>query len=200
MTVRLPISYIFIAAVTPLFSGCPISSTPAPADLDTSRVDFSTDVTPDARLQFSYLVVADAWRRVAFEDDPFEPPSDATCDDARGIRENQLSLEPTLEIETTFCGWGTVTQLTTVAVHEGDPINYRVWHFELIGDTDAVVRIRLGDWDLLDETIAQPRDAQLLAQTIASPADFPAGTPVLFHVHNHGANEYSMIELSVGTP
>jgi hypothetical protein len=43
-----------------------------------------------------------------------------------------------------------------------------------------------------------PSGSGLLSPEWLASRELPAGTPVHFHLHNHGANSWSLIELSVG--
>jgi hypothetical protein len=42
-----------------------------------------------------------------------------------------------------------------------------------------------------------PSPAAEIVEQWQAGADYPAGTPVLFHVNNHGNNEYTLIGVEV---
>ena len=137
-----------------------------------------------------------AWTQVDFKKDPFEAPDDATCDAQSGIGSETLDGEDTLAVLTGFCSWATVEQKSKVEVKKGDVLNLRIWHFELSGEGPAHVKLRIGEWMLFEREIPKPHKAQLIAESIVVPFDFDIGSQVYFHVDNHGANEYSLVELS----
>ena len=103
-------------------------------------------------------------------------------------------------MNTAKCGYVTATQRSLTHVRVGEEIALRVWHFELVGPdgAEAHVVLRVGARDLLDETIAIPEPGALLSKRVIAGAPIPAGTPVMLHVHNHGANQYYLLELSTG--
>ena len=118
------------------------------------------------------------------------------CDTSRGIGTESLDGEDTIAILTDFCPWATVAQTTLVDLEAGDSLNFRIWHFELTGEGPARIAIQIGDWVALDLQVEKPHKAQLIADTIRVPEAIPSGSQVYFHVDNHGANEYSLVELS----
>ncbi len=136
------------------------------------------------------------WTQVAFKKDPFEPPDDATCDAQSGIGAETLDGEDTLAVLTGFCAWATLVQQSTLPLKKGDILNLRIWHFELTGEGPAHVKLRIGEWVFFEKEIQKPHKAQLIAESIVVPFDFDIGSQIYFHVDNHGANEYSLVELS----
>jgi hypothetical protein len=51
---------------------------------------------------------------------------------------------------------------------------------------------------VLDERIPIPRPGGLIARQRTLERALPAGAPVYFHLHNHGANSWSLVEVSAG--
>jgi hypothetical protein len=134
-----------------------------------------------------------------FADRPAEP---VTCQEWAYLAEYSAG-ERVFALDTDGCAYATFMQPALVDVREGDFLHTRVWHFKLVAfdPAEAHVSVTLGTPDFgLDERIAIPSvEGALLAKTWQAPRDYPAGTPVYFHVHNHGNNEYQIIELSTGT-
>ena len=144
------------------------------------------------------LVDPSFWTIVTADDDPFDDrPATFTCSTTDGYGTEDLLGEMVFAIDLVFCEYATAHQPLTIDLLPGDRITFRVWHFELTGTTEAHVALTIGDQDLLDIRIPQPRDAQLLSETIVLDKKIDAGTGIFFHVHNHGANEYSIIDVIV---
>jgi len=56
----------------------------------------------------------------------------------------------------------------------------------------------IGDEQVLDYSVAIPSEPVFpKAPAWTAAKDYPAGTPLLFHVDNHGQNEYMLIEASI---
>ncbi len=175
--------------ILPCAIGC--SSPENVADVGEDVNDMS-----DLAVASGSLIDQERWNQTSMESDPFLPPEDAICDAASGIGNESLDGETTIAILTDFCPWATVSQPSLLELSAGDTIDFRIWHFELVGDGPANIAVQIGDWIAVDKQIEKPHKAQLLAETIVVPKAFPSGSQVYFHVDNHGANEYSLVELS----
>ncbi len=57
--------------------------------------------------------------------------------------------------------------------------------------------MQIGDRMLWTDTRPIPGPAGLEATRVPLPEDVPAGTPIFFHVRNHGQNSYELLELSI---
>ena len=58
---------------------------------------------------------------------------------------------------------------------------------------DRYVDLSISDFDLIN-----PIDGSQFLSTIwTAPKDYPAGTSLLWHVDNHGTNEYLLIEVNI---
>lgn len=150
------------------------------------------------------LVDHTMWTLLDADEDPFysnvgriDVP--AVCGSAATNFE-KFGQEPSVNLDTRFCNWGTLMQASLLDIESGDPIAFRVWHFmqdSIGGATQAYLAIRISDTIVWNDTLPLPATGGLFYETIAAPLDAPAGTPVYWHVHNHGANQYNLIELSV---
>jgi hypothetical protein len=161
----------------------------------------SSDVVDRPEGRFT-LIDNEVWETTDSDTDPYtDRPTQSDCPaGSHGIEE--LNGEVTYAVTTDFCDYLTLTQETSAEVLARDTLHYRVFHFGLTGPDSARahVALRLGDQPLLDEWMDIPADSALHAGDVEAGRDFPAGTPVYFHVHNHGSNEYSIIELSAEAP
>ena len=76
-------------------------------------------------------------------------------------------------------------------------------HSELtapVPNEDARMAFVIGDEMVLDYNVLIPSAFQFPNVEWTAPANIPAGTPLLFHVDNHGANEYNLIEVNILEP
>jgi hypothetical protein len=168
-----------------------------------ARVDAT--VAPSGARERTMLVHHGAWALLSEASDPFDDAtSEATpCDMfhlGSGFGYELFVGEEAFFVQTGFCDYLTVEQPTLVEIREGELVKVRLWHFELTApeDGEAHVVVRLGDETLFEDHIPIPIVSELLSERWTAPRDIPAGTPVQFHIHNHGANEYALIEISTG--
>lgn len=138
------------------------------------------------------------WRRAAPEDDPFsaEPEVAASpCDDA-GFRVEA----PVLEVSTAACDHITLTQPSLAPVRSGDLVHAVAWHVLLSAPEPAEghMAIALGDDVIWEYRVDIPADEAILKPYVEVNEAFDAGTPVRFHVHNHGDNEWKLLEITTG--
>jgi hypothetical protein len=75
----------------------------------------------------------------------------------------------------------------------------KVWHYDLVAemDTEAYVAIAIGGQIEWEATIPIPSTGNLLEADIVMDRELPAGTPMQFHVHNHGPNSWELFDVMV---
>jgi hypothetical protein len=174
---------------------------PSPGD---SENDDQTplDLGTDAGTTNVSLIDNNLWTLVTPEDDPFwgeaEVPENQCLPEKYGPEEKPDGTW--FEVKTENCGYLTVEQSLLHAVQKGDSLNFRLWHFSIsLGDEDYYLAIALGDpiniiWEA---QVPVPSDSHLFYGTIPAPDDFVEGARVYFHISNHGANDWGLIELSL---
>jgi hypothetical protein len=98
-----------------------------------------------------------------------------------------------------LCNWLTLEQPSLRDIRVGDQIEVRTYHFKLTAPVagEARMSLAIGDEIAFEERVLIPRDGQFLSNTWTAPKSYPARTPVLWHVDNHGTNEYLLIEVNV---
>lgn len=151
------------------------------------------------------LVAHDAWDLLPPDQDPYgeERLPETRCPRLAGYKDEEFNGERSLEIVTAFCTYASLAQNSQQEIRKGDRVFLRLWHFKLTAREDFAVAhlaLRIGDWELWAVSLDMPREGQLYTETFTAPRDFPKGTPILFHIHNHGANTYHLIELSLQKP
>lgn len=151
--------------------------------------------------------------------DPFSPlrGPDHFCDPI-GYGFEDLAGEPSYGVESGACNYLTVVQPARTAIAPGDEILVRLWHFALTAPSpsEAYLAIQVGDRLIWQARLPIPCRGGLTGATpggdcpdnpnraeVDPPvftADFAAlpGTPVYFHVQNHGENGYNLLEITVG--
>ncbi len=137
-----------------------------------------------------------AWAPVADADDPFVHlrPQGRTCDPEGIFVEDGL-----LEVDTLRCPWATVSQPSPIDLQPGDELSALVFHGPLVSDppSEGQVLLRLASIDLIDEVVAIPAGTALYERSEVVQDPIAAGTPIYFHVHNHGGNDWRMSHLRV---
>lgn len=190
-----------VLCVTSCQDGSPDSS-PANDASDASdsppddALDGDTSGEPAARA----LVDHAAWQRLDPADDPFDDAPDTVDCDAQAFGEHALDDEDAFAVKSRQCNHLTVSQPTLVGVDAGDRVDIRAWHFGLDAPTGAEAHLALGTatQTLWEQHIPIPSDSALLLDSWTAPEGIAAGTEIFFHFHNHGNNEYYLIEVSVG--
>ncbi|MCZ6805405.1 MAG: hypothetical protein O7F08_00510 [Deltaproteobacteria bacterium] len=104
-----------------------------------------------------------------------------------------------LAVDTEVCDWLTLEQPLLRDVFEGDEIEIRTFHSPLNGPSggEARISLTLGDQMIFDERVPIPADSGPINGTWIATKDFQAGTAMLYHVDNHGDNEYLLIEVNI---
>ncbi|MDB4986920.1 MAG: hypothetical protein JWN04_2098 [Myxococcaceae bacterium] len=144
------------------------------------------------------LVLHELWTRLEPVDDPFDDrPQVVDCTWGATMAET-LSDERAFGVDTGFCNYLTVTQPTLWRVAAGSSLKVRLWHFELSAPepAEAHTAVLVDGLTVMDEQVAIPGPGALLVRVLRAPRDIPAGAPVHFHLHNHGANSWALVELS----
>jgi hypothetical protein len=152
-------------------------------------------------------------------EDPFSAlrTGEHFCDDGCHFPEFLQVGEYSYTLESGYCNYLTMVQPTRRAIHAGDEIHVRFWHFALDAPYGgrAYMAIQVGDrvvWDARlpipcrggivgaipdGDCIDTPGAADADPARFVAEFDAPAGAPIYFHVQNHGANHYSLVEASV---
>ena len=154
----------------------------------------------DGPVELAPLVDHPQWEATTDETDPFvaDKPADASCDTDTGYAAHLFAGESALEILTDRCNYLTMTQPSRANLREGAPLKVRLWHFELesADPAKAHAAISVGEKVVWETTIDIPAAPQLIVDTQPSPVSAPEGTPVYFHLHNHGKNAWALLEIS----
>jgi hypothetical protein len=99
-----------------------------------------------------------------------------------------------------LCNWLTLAQPSLRKIRAGDEVEIRMRHSALtapVPNGEARMMFTIGDEVALDYSVLIPSDFQFPSVVWTAPKDYPAGTQILFHVDNHGSNEYMLIEANL---
>jgi len=140
------------------------------------------------------LIDNEMWEFVRAEDDPFEDfrESDSTCNPLGVMVEAGV-----LEVQTDVCDFVTVTQAAKVKARKGHLLDILAYHSALFSDPESTgyIAIQIGGSIVWEQSVSIPGDADVYANTMAVFPDINVGTPIYFHVHNHGANSWKLAHI-----
>jgi hypothetical protein len=169
-------------------------------EADSGSDSIDAGITLEPATERTSLVDSSAWQVMSSADDPFDDrPEDAWCSDGAYMPEF-LAEEPVFSVDTGGCTYLTAKQRSLRHVVAGETLVVRVWHFALHAGESAMahVAVRIGEKTLLDTTVPIPAAGGLINIEEAASESIPEGAPVYFHLHNHGDNSWSFVELSTG--
>ncbi len=100
-----------------------------------------------------------------------------------------------------LCNWITLAQPSLRPIRAGDQVEVRTFHSKLTAPApngQARMTFVVGDQIAFDYSVAIPQaESQFPDGRWTADRDYPEGTTLLFHVDNHGSNEYMLIEANV---
>lgn len=136
------------------------------------------------------LVSAQDWTETAIEHDPLTDhrPTPTICPASAWGEELDV-----LEVSTGECNYLSVEQPLAEAIARGDRLRVQVWWHSLIASEPASGHLALLiDGQMIwEEHVAIPGPAQARTIDFASPVTAEAGAILTFHLHNHGANNWT---------
>jgi hypothetical protein len=145
------------------------------------------------------LVDMEAFTLVDPADDPFAPAANAPLCTADEVRAEPFGNGPiALDVDTNdACGWATVVQPSLVDLAEDDHVMPRVFYFSQLAFPAAVAElaVRIADVTIWSHPVEIPTGSDVVAPDLAPALQAAEGTPIYFHIGNHGANVWSLIDL-----
>lgn len=158
------------------------------------------DSDPDPSIDPSWvpLVLAEEWQPA-----PADPMASHAGGDTIACGEADWHAELAgLEIETTRCNYAAVEQPLLADLVQGDQLRVRVWWARLASPepVEGHLALFVGGALVWEEHVAIPGPAAARDVELASPVSAPAGTPVIFHLHNHGSNTWNLNEFALQAP
>jgi len=148
------------------------------------------------------LVDVMAWEQVDSDVPEFRPPAGVRmdCDPVEGYGPEPFGADLVMEVNTGYCNWATFEQPLTDDVDAGELVRPRLWHFELTSfePAEGYAAVAIDGVVQWEYRVAIPSESALAADGWITEVDLPAGTPVQFHVHNHGINSWNLVEITAG--
>ncbi len=137
------------------------------------------------------LVEASAWSALAADADPLaahRPPEVRCAAAGWGLEDG------TLEVDTGACNYLAVAQPLLRDVPEGVPVEVELWHQALHaeGPAEAHAALLAGGTLVWERRVPIPNLGAVWRDLAPAPRDLRAGEPVVFHLHNHGANNWRL--------
>lgn len=104
-----------------------------------------------------------------------------------------------LEVETGFCNYLGVGQPSKVAISATDTLHLVLWHGNLAFEEPATghVAVTIDGRTVWEREVAIPTNAKIYDERIPLDFDAPEGSLVEFHVHNHGYNTWTLLQLGI---
>ncbi len=131
------------------------------------------------------------WTAADASDDPFtmHRPAVVTCPDDGWYVDLGL-----LEVDTGKCNYVSVQQPLVEAVTVGEVIEVSAWHGQLLSPdaSSGHMAVALGDLVIWEATVPIPSGSGFFVEQWTATEPIPAGTPIRFHLHNHGANTWNL--------
>jgi hypothetical protein len=147
------------------------------------------------------LVDHASWTTDAVDPWPDHAPDVVDCS-ALSWSDETTGGEPSLEVRTDSCNYLVVGQGSIREALEGDDLQVRLWHYDLVQFEPATAHaaLQVAGLTVFEAEIPIPSSAEMVVQDFALDRDLPEGSPVVFHLHNHGANTWNLVEVSVNPP
>jgi hypothetical protein len=152
------------------------------------------------------LVDVDAWSPMTGDAVPeaLRPPEGARlqCEPELGFGPEVFGGDWVFEVNTGYCNWSTFEQPLLDDIVEGELVRPRLWHGELVSfvPAEGYAAVAIADEVLWEYRVSIPSKGHLAADGWIADDDIPAGTPIRFHVHNHGINSWNLVEVTVEPP
>ncbi len=157
-----------------------------------SAADDRDNISPGISLS---LIDHNAWTVAEASDDPFagHRPPNVSCPEWSYGLEDEI-----FEVETDDCNYLSLTQPSLVDLKAGDRVQATLWHLELWAPDPATahVAVQIGPDLRWEENIPIPGSEHMYEPELIVLEDRPAGTPIHFHLHNHGTNSWRFLSLS----
>lgn len=158
--------------------------------------EVTIEVVEDRTQNRVHLTDANAWQPLAEANDSFPDhrPSELECPENSYYPEGDA-----LEVETGYCNYLSLTQPSQAEILEGDTLHLVLWH----GDLGAVERatghaaITIDGNLVWEETVDIPSRARIFDVRIPIDFDAPEGASIEYHLHNHGFNSWTLLQLEV---
>lgn len=120
-------------------------------------------------------------------------PEEVTCSGLTGWGVE----DDVLEVDTGRCNYLAVGAPARIGVAAGRTLTTEVAYFELTATEPTVAHLALlvGESTLWEQEIAVPGPADVIPVAVELSEDVAAGTLVIWHLHNHGRNNWQLADV-----
>ncbi|MDH4041243.1 MAG: hypothetical protein OEV88_11370, partial [Gammaproteobacteria bacterium] len=109
------------------------------------------------------------------------------------------SEDGALEVETGYCNYLSLVQPSQAALKAGDTLHLVLWHGDLVFEQPATahVAVTVAGKTVWETQVAIPAEANIYDLRVPVNFDAPAGSAVEYHLHNHGYNTWTLLQLEI---
>ena len=177
----------------------------ASAEDTSSTASGSGSASAGTEGDFGSLIDQEAWAAIDAVDDPLPDhrPPEVDCDVGWYIEDEEL------EVDTNLCNYLALVQPSLRPIEVGDTLDVHFYHFDLVAPEPAEAHLQVSVdgnvvWDYL---VPIPTDiennktpAAVIHETVTAEFSAPLGSAVRVHLHNHGQNTWTFVDLAVVEP
>lgn len=185
------------------YPGAPAATSAASSGAGSTSLADDTTAAAPPRMP-APLIDHAAWVPVAAADDPIPDHRPALVD--CGVTGAYVELA-SYEIDTARCNYLARRQPSLVEIRAGDRVAVAAYHATLasVEAGQAHFALLVGGVVVWQELVLIPAspgvvDATPFQAEVPIDVDVPAGTPVDLHLHNHGYNTWTLLEVEVRPP
>ena len=143
------------------------------------------------------LLDANAWKRIPSEEDPFlkMKTEHHKCLPLGTYVENGV-----FEIDTGLCNFATIVQPLQTEIRQGERLQFTLLHEDLSAPTNATafVVLSIDGERIWQQEIPIPSEASYYQPLWTAHKEIKKGAKIVFHLHNHGANNWTIHSLTAG--
>jgi len=154
------------------------------------------EVVDSEQVDADALIDVNSWQYQSAADDSLAAhrPGTVECPDNSWYNEDGA-----LEVETGFCNYLSVAQPSLAPISAGDTLHLVLWHGNLAFNRPASAHAAITvDGNVVwQANVDIPSDAEIFDLRIPVDFDAPAGRVVEYHLHNHGYNTWTLLQLDV---
>ncbi len=154
------------------------------------------EVVADPSGERNRLLDASAWvvQTAAGDNWPQHRPDTLHCPANSWYPEGEA-----LEVETGYCEYLSLAQPSLSDVRAGDTLHLVLWHADLAFEepASAHVAVSLAGEVIWEQEVAIPARAEIFDLRIPARNAAAEGSEIEFHLHNHGYNSWTLLQLDV---
>lgn len=170
------------------------------ADASSSAWELDAELAPRTDEGWQALVAAAEWEIVPADEDPFAanyPSGSVSCG------WGDLRLENGgIEIDTGACNLVALRQPLMESLPADAQLSLKMWWQTLVSIEPATgdLALALGGTRIWQHQVSIPGPADAIEPLVRVKRSFEAGTPIYFHLSNHGSNTWNLNQITWRRP